>query len=108
MPSKSHAVWLPLLFAVPCAAFAQGLAPSIQQHNVRDWVTEESGYLRDLEVATKSEGDQRPAIYWSCLSLASLYQDRHHYADAEKNYQCAYNLAKALFGDRRRLPSLSI
>ena len=108
MPSKSHLAWLPLLVAIPCAAFAQGLAPSIQQHNVRDWVAEESGYLRNLEVATGSEGDQRAAIYRSCLSLASLYQDRHQYADAEKNYQCAYTLAKALFGDRSRETAIAL
>jgi len=72
MALKFHAAWFPLLVAIPCAAFAQGLAPSIQQHNMRDWVAEESGYLRNLEVATGSEGDQRATIYRSCLSHESL------------------------------------
>jgi len=108
MPLKVHAAWFPLLVAIPCAAFAQGLAPSIQQHNTRDRVAEERGYLRDLEAATQSEGDQRPAIYRSCVSLASVYQDRHQYADAEKNLQCAYKLAKAIFGDRSKEVALAL
>ena len=104
MPSKSQAAWLPLLLAMSCVAFAQGLAPSIQQDNMRDCVTEESGYLHDVDVAT----DQWPAIYQSRLGLANQYQDRHQYAEAEKNYKCAYSLAKALFGDRSKEAAMAL
>jgi tetratricopeptide (TPR) repeat protein len=103
---KFHAVWLPLLVALPSVSSAQKTAPdnvgmntvATQRQYARDWDAEEHRYLQALDVATKAQSDQRAAIYSICLNLAHLYQARHRYTEAEMYYERAYNLAKTLFG----------
>ena len=50
-----------------------------------------------MDVATKAPNDQR-LVYSIYIGLASLYEARHQYTDAEQQYECAYTAAKTAFG----------
>jgi tetratricopeptide (TPR) repeat protein len=88
---NSYPAWIALILAIPSVSFAQ-------QPDVRDWDAVERRYLQALDVASKAQSDQSPALYRIYLSLATLYDARHQYTAAEKYFKSTYDVAKDLFG----------
>jgi tetratricopeptide (TPR) repeat protein len=109
MTLKFHLLWFPLFLAIPFVSSAQEVIDpesvrtnnvAVQPQDARDWDAAERRYLQALDVATKAQSDQRPAVYRIYLSLAALHDARHQYTEAEKYYQLAYTVAKTLFSDQ--------
>ena len=106
MSFKFLAAWFSILLAIPSVSSAQKDAPesvrtntgATHQQYALDWDAEERQYLQALDVATKASNDQR-LVYSLCMGLASRYEARHRYTDAEKHYEGAYNAARTVFGN---------
>src|SRR5437868_13467697 len=101
---KFHAASFLLLLAIPVLSSAQPPVPEstcptpndLQGQGAADLDASERSCLQALQIAIKAQSDERPAVYRIYLSLASLHEGRHQYAEAEKHYQLAYNVAKTL------------
>ena len=63
-------------------------ADAVQRQDPVVWDAAERHCLQALDAAVKAQRDRRPA---------RLYEVRHKYAEAEKYYRSAYNIAKTLF-----------
>src|SRR6202012_3867668 len=60
------------------------------------------GLLRRVHEISRRDGDNHPLSIFRRSNLASSFRDQSKFAQAEKHYSAALELAKKLFGERHR------